>query len=190
MQGGGHLVGRVFDRVDRRLAEPADLADLQRLTAELDRLALLGAPKRVVLAAGEQADHRPHVVIMRQQVLARVPTQIEDRQIVVVVQPVDAAEARLAKGGDDRRRVGDGALDDLLGGAGRLALAQGRFAVGDKLVEIEHRPGPPLAFFGSAHGGGKRARPSIAKGRRGGRGRLCDLLKVTGFEFLLLKLYF
>ena len=122
------------ERLDIALAQGFGAGGLDLATRPLRDT----APEDVVLAAGIDADHRPHQMIVRSNRHIRPPNDIEDGQIRSVVELLHLGAARFAKTGDDAGRIGDSTLDHLAScfvgrvGADRCA------AILDKAVEIEH----------------------------------------------------
>jgi hypothetical protein len=96
------------------------------------------APEDVVLAAGIDADHRPHQMVVRPDRHARAPDDVENRQIRGVIELLHLGAAGLAEPGEYRTRVSDGPRHHLAHplvawiGADRLA------AILDEAIEIEH----------------------------------------------------
>jgi hypothetical protein len=100
----------------------------------------------VVLAAGVDADHGPHQMIVRHDRHARPPDDVEDRQIRSVIELLHLGPPRLAKPGDDAGRIGNRPRDDFAHRfVGRVFAHRGA-AILDKAIEIEHSPPPSLTL--------------------------------------------
>src|SRR5258708_10933667 len=96
-------------------------------------------PEDIVLAAGIDADDRPHLMIMRHDRYERRADYVEDGEIAGVMELVDATAPGFAQPVEHGIRIGDGAGDDLADCLMAGILCESAAAVGDEAVEIEHK---------------------------------------------------
>ena len=132
MDRTGQARNRIGHRVNDVVAERFGVADAQeRAAGGLDPAASVRqtAPEDVVLAAAVDADHRPHLMIMRHDRHHRSPDDVEDREVVRVIELLDFGALRLADAFEHGGGLGDRARDDLahqpvrrIGGERRAAI--------------------------------------------------------------------
>src|SRR5882724_11471445 len=89
---------RIGHRVNDVVPERLGIALTERLGAGgFDPAAWNAPPENVVLTARVDADHRPHLMIVRHQRHHRRPDHIEDRQLVGLIELMQPGVLRLAK---------------------------------------------------------------------------------------------
>src|SRR5262249_5458178 len=96
------------------------------------------APEDVVLAAGIDADHRPHLMIVRHDGHPWTPDHVQDRQIVRAIELLDPGTLRLAPAPENMGRLRNRPGNDLADRFVRAVLGYGSAAVGDELIHVEH----------------------------------------------------
>src|SRR5262245_10672894 len=114
------------------------------------------APADVVLATGMDADDRPRVVIVGDVRHLGCPDDIGDRRVSRAMERLEYRPGGLAQTLEDSRRVGHGAGDDVTNELMRFVGRERGAAIGDELVEVEHRlKQPPLIILAQFEAAGR-----------------------------------
>jgi hypothetical protein len=85
----------------------ASPAPSERAPCRFEAVAL-SPPEQVVLAARVESDHGPHRVVVRLERHPRRPGEVEDREVGLAREHLEACMLRLAERRDDGIRIGDG----------------------------------------------------------------------------------
>ena len=137
VDGAGVLGGRVRDGVDHVISQQDGVTGGAAPGLPL-REPALGLPEEgIVLAAGVDADGRPHPVVVGPEGHARCPDHLEHGERRRDVQRHELGPLGW-QGSRDRGRRGDGPLQHLLHGPPRLGVTVGADALGEELVHVEH----------------------------------------------------
>ena len=124
--------------MDGVVAEQADVALAQILAARIDEPRAVAPVEGIVLAAGVDADRGPHAMVVRPQVHARRPHDLDDGELGRNVEAHQFGALGRQRGGD-RGRLRHRPLEHRLDRLARLGFAVRGDAVADERVEIEHR---------------------------------------------------
>jgi hypothetical protein len=77
-------------------------------------------------------------VIVRLQIHARTPDDVQDREVVSDVDTIEAGTRRFTNGGEQCVRIGDGPFDKRLHGRTRICVAYRDLTIVNELFDIEH----------------------------------------------------
>jgi len=142
MDGTGQSWNWVGDRMNDIVSKRLRVTDAQGACASRSNptvgIALDAPPEDVVLAAGVQANHRPHSMVVRHYRHCRGPDDVEDCQIRRVIKLLELGTPRFAQSPQNATRIGYCTNDNLLDELVRAIRGKRGTAFGDELIQIEH----------------------------------------------------
>jgi len=176
-------IGLITEWIAWRPSGSASFSRADRL--HLTAFAFDSPPEDVVLAAGVDADHSPHPMIVRQQHHSGGPDDVQDRQIGGAMQRLELRPLRLSDRAQDRAGLADGARHHLPHRRVGVISAERGPAVLYEALRIEHGIRPPWPQVELAAGYRSAARLLSARGpleRENGTVEICHRQQVLPYS--------